>query len=122
MSTPGGDKPVLVVEDEEDIREAVELALSMEGISVVSAPDRETALKMIESQVPYVILLDYRMPGLSAQEFIEILRKRSIDTPIILMTAGRDPGDQARELGVAGYLQKPFELTDLLNVVRQYTA
>jgi len=122
MSTPAPDRSVLVVDDECDIREAVELALSMEGFSVVGAPDRESALKLMESQTPYLILLDYRMPGLTAQEFIQIIRARNIDTPIVLMTAGKDPSDQARELGVAGYLQKPFELNDLLNVVRQYTA
>ncbi|HYF49104.1 MAG TPA: response regulator [Planctomycetota bacterium] len=122
MSITPAAQTVLVVDDEADIREAVELALSMEGFTVVGAPDRDAALKIIEQQKPYLILLDFRMPGLTAQEFMQIIQARNIETPIILMTAGKDPSDQARELKVAGYLQKPFELTDLLNLVRQYTA
>jgi DNA-binding NtrC family response regulator len=114
-------KSVLVVDDEPDICEAVELALKMEGYTVTAAHDRNEALKAIESGAPAVILLDYRMPGLNVEDFMLKLRERKIESPIVLMTAGRNPRDTANELGLTDFLSKPFDLSTLLDLVKKYS-
>jgi DNA-binding NtrC family response regulator len=113
-------KVVLVVDDEPDIREAVELALSLEGYTVKGAPDRASALQVISEETPVLILLDYRMPGLKAQDFITQVKERHAETTIVLMTGTRDADEQARELGLEHSLAKPFDLSVLLDLVKQY--
>jgi CheY-like chemotaxis protein len=110
---------VLVVDDESDIREAVAELLEDEGYDVIDAGDGAEALRMARQYHPSVVLLDLMMPGMSGWEFCA---KRKDDPelahiPVIVLSAlGRVQG-----LDAVGYLQKPFELDDLLTAVRQHT-
>jgi len=110
---------VLVVDDEPDICEALELALTMEGYRVAAAHDRDAALRLLTTAKPVVILLDYCMPGLNAQDFVDQVKTSRATAPIVLMTGTKDPGEQARALGISHFLPKPFELDDMLKLVRQ---
>ncbi len=112
-------KTVLVIDDEPDICEALSLALSMEGYAVQSAQNRDTALRLLREAAPAIMLLDYRMPGHEAREFLAEIRALNIHCPIVLMTAIVDPGETARELGLSNFLPKPFELEVMLDMVRR---
>lgn len=109
---------ILVVDDEPDICEALGMALQLEGYVVKSALNRDEALGLIERDKPAVILLDYRMPGLDASDFVAQLHAKHVTAPVCLMTAGKDPSVTARQLGLKHFLAKPFELDDLLEMVK----
>jgi CheY-like chemotaxis protein len=109
---------VLVVDDETDIREAVAELLAEEGYEVLDAGDGAEALRKARAFHPNVVLLDLMMPGMSGWEFCA-QRKGDPELeriPIIVLSAlGRVPG-----IDVEGYLQKPFELDDLLSAVKAH--
>ncbi|MCL5958095.1 MAG: response regulator [Chloroflexi bacterium] len=109
---------VLVVDDDDSIRELVSLALSDEGYDVVSAPDGAMAFDLIAERQPNVILLDLRMPIMDGWEFLDAYRKRpGPHAPVIALTAAREVGNTIPEIGADAFLSKPFDLEDLLNLV-----
>jgi DNA-binding response OmpR family regulator len=112
---------VLVVDDDESIRELIALALEDEGIQVVGAPEGESALALIPEISPDLILLDTRMPVMDGREFAR--RYRELDSctaALVILTAIEDPEQTASEVGADGYLPKPFDLSDLSTVVKRY--
>jgi DNA-binding response OmpR family regulator len=112
---------VLVVDDDQDIRDILELALGIEGYDVVLASDRSLALKSVRKSAPAFVLLDYYMHGLDPSSFISELRNLKIAAPIILMTAAHDGKEKAESLGVDHLLPKPFDLDALLSLLREYS-
>ncbi len=108
---------VLVVDDENDIREAVVELLAEEGYEVHGAGDGAEALRKARAFHPSVVLLDLMMPGMSGWDFCAE-RKGDPELqqiPVIVLSAlGSVPGIDA-----AGYLQKPFEVSDLLTAIRE---
>ena len=113
---------VLVVDDDDTIRELVQMALADEGYDVVSAPHGAAALDLVGQIDPDVILLDMRMPVMDGWEFARQYRERpGPHAPIIVVTAAVDAADRAAQIGADGYLPKPFELDDLLDLVGQHT-
>jgi CheY-like chemotaxis protein len=115
---------ILVVEDDERIQRLVELVLRGEGYSVLQAGDGRQALDLIDSARPDLVLLDLMLPVLDGWALRERLRQRptTSDIPIILMSAVRNLPETARQLDVADYLSKPFEIDDLVRSVRQRLA
>ena len=121
--------PVLVVDDEPNIRTFVRLALEDEGYGVVTAANGAEALELLRATNPSLILLDLRMPGMDGREFVETFRQHETaaqagqcaakPVPIIVVTASRLPDIDPEELGASGVLRKPFEVDVLLeNVAR----
>lgn len=115
------DHPVLVVDDDDGVREAVRDLLEIEGYPVVTASDGASALAVIDVRLPRLVLLDMRMPGIDGWGFARLLDERGIDLPVVVMTAAADAPAWAREIGAAGHLSKPFEVTDLLDAVTRYS-
>jgi len=116
-----GPKRVLVVEDDDSIRHVIEIILSAEGYEVTTAPDGQAALDSIQRSPPDVILLDMKMPRMNGMEFAEAYRRaQSSPAPIVVFTALESPEQWAQEIKADAYLAKPFELNNLLQVVRQY--
>lgn len=115
------ERTVLVVEDDERIQRLVEIVLRGEGYRVVQAGDGREALDMIEDLQPDVVLLDLMLPVLDGWTLRERLRQKpsTAAIPIVLMSAVRNLAQTARELDVAEYLSKPFEIDDLLGSVRR---
>ncbi len=112
------DKLILVVEDEADVRDFVEAVLEAEGYRVVGASNGLDALEQITQQRPDAILLDMRLPTMDGWQFAKELRARqNSNIPIIVMTA-LQARQIAKEISAKGFLQKPFDITDLLNAVR----
>lgn len=119
MSTVGC--RVLVVDDEETIREALRDALEMDGYTAATAADGGEGLAQVEVFRPHVVLLDMRMPKVDGWEFARCLgEKVSGRAPlIIVMTAARDAQVRAREVGADAELPKPFGLDRALAVVAE---
>ncbi len=116
-----GSRRVLVVDDDESIRELVEMALSSEGHQVMTAPHGAAALEAIALSPPDVILLDMKMPVMDGWEFARVYRAApGQHAPIVVVTAAQDAASRAAEVAADGHLPKPFDLEDLFRVVDQY--
>lgn len=118
---PGTPSPVvLVVDDDPDILEALAEILETEGFEVRRARNGEEALERLGPQQPDLILLDLMMPVMDGWEFSQRMRQRpgTNNIPIIVLSADRNVGPKAKEIGAVGHLAKPFELGDLLDMVR----
>lgn len=112
---------VLIVEDDESIRQFLEMALRDDGYSVASATDGASALDAISRFVPSVILLDLRMPGIDGWSFARAYRKLpGPHAPIVVLTAARDAAEHALQIEADGFLAKPFDLWELLQIVRRF--
>src|SRR5688572_29584172 len=95
----------LVVEDDEDLRRVLRLALTFEGFDVVQATDGLEALRLIEKASPDIILLDLGLPGVSGHDVLSELSLRAdLRIPIVVVTASRERLDH---LSVECVLRKP---------------
>jgi two-component system alkaline phosphatase synthesis response regulator PhoP len=114
---------VLVVDDDEDIREMIGMALEDAGFQAVGARDGLTALQWLWSHPrPSVILLDLMMPRLSGADF---MRAHDSDPalapiPVVIMSGNGGPCDNADFPGARHYLKKPMDLDELIEVVGQF--
>jgi two-component system, chemotaxis family, chemotaxis protein CheY len=115
---------VLVVDDDETISEFVEMALSDEGYDVVTAPHGAAALQVITEQGnPSLILLDMRMPVMDGWQFSREYRALAgPKAPIVVLTAAADAAQSAQQINADGYLSKPFDLSDLIDLVGRYAS
>jgi two-component system alkaline phosphatase synthesis response regulator PhoP len=114
---------VLIVDDEDFFRAIVANGFQREGFTVLQADNGEDAVKMANTEVPELILLDLVMPGLLGFEVCQILRKdqRFAYTAIIIMSAKsyKPDMDKAAELGADAYVVKPFDFPDLMTVAQE---
>ncbi len=110
-----GDKRVLVVDDDRDIRQVVSWALEDEGYSVVEASNGREALEAVQRDAPKAILLDLGMPVMDGWTFVRECRDARVcdGVPIVVMSAGHRAGE-ATKIGAADFLAKPFDLDVLL--------
>jgi CheY-like chemotaxis protein len=108
---------ILVVDDDPAILLTISDILRFEGYAVETATNGAEALERIQASRPALVLLDMRMPVLDGWKFSRILRQRGFNLPIVVMTAAQDARRWAREIGAAGVLAKPFDLSDLLDTV-----
>jgi len=118
--TPTRASPILVVDDDDSIRDMLGDVLRAAGYSVRSASDGESALAAVEAERPALVLLDMRMPKVDGWEFARRLKGRGVRVPILVMTAFRDARRAAEDIGADGYLPKPFEIDQLLTQVSRY--
>jgi two-component system, OmpR family, response regulator ResD len=106
---------ILVVDDEEHIRELVRLYLEKDGYKVIMAGDGEEAVQKARAESPQLIVLDIMLPKLDGWDVCREVRKFS-DTPIIMLTAKGEEFDKVLglELGADDYLTKPFSPRELV--------
>jgi two-component system OmpR family response regulator len=113
---------VLIVDDTDIVRRALEVAVRRMGHATVSTADAEEAVKLALAQPPDLALLDYRMPGITGAELFQELRDSLGDRcPKVLFVSATPPDEVARAVEpighAAGYVKKPFHLDDLVKVV-----
>lgn len=114
------DPPILVVDDEESLRELLVEALAAEGYSSLAVPHGAAALELLREVRPGLIVLDLRMPIMDGWTFARsYLAAPGPHAPIVVLTAAPDPPGAAAELGADAALAKPFALDDLLSVVEK---
>jgi DNA-binding response OmpR family regulator len=111
---------VLVVEDERKLAQVLASALKAEHYDVVLAPTGEDGFYRANAETFDLVLLDLMLPGRSGLEILETLRKRHLQTPVLILTArdGIDDRVLGLDLGADDYLVKPFALPELLARIR----
>ncbi len=112
---------VLIVDDDESLRESLELVLAAEGFEVVTAADGPTALGRLETSSVDVVLCDVRMPGMDGIELLPQLVRRLPGTPVIMMSAyGTDElAVETLNRGAYDYLTKPFRPAEVVLTIRK---
>ena len=109
---------VLIVDDEDAIRDFLRSAFEAEGFTVLAAGDGVAALALCERYEPDAILLDLMMPRLDGLGFLhEFRRLHGLATPIFMMSAAWTATAHAQAAGVTGAFVKPFNLDDVLDAV-----
>ena len=108
---------VLIVEDNNDIREMVSLMVGSMGYRTYTASTGKEGLIQLRAQVPDIVLLDLMMPEMDGFEFCRVIQADpTLPTPHIIITSAKDALEdkvKGLELGAADYLTKPFNLTEL---------
>ncbi|MDF2947464.1 MAG: two component transcriptional regulator, winged helix family [Bacillales bacterium] len=110
-------KTVMVVDDQDELRESITVFLENEGYNTVSARDGEEALKIIKNSLNIdMILLDVMMPNKDGLTTLRELRMLQNSTPVILLTAKTDELDKllGLEMGADDYITKPFSLREVV--------
>jgi two-component system, OmpR family, response regulator MprA len=117
---PSGSARVLIVEDDQSIRDAVARALRYEGYDVRTAVDGDDGLAHVVDDDPDVIILDVLMPGTDGLAVCRRLRERGDLRPVLMLTARHEVTDRVAGLdaGADDYLVKPFALDELLARLR----
>jgi two-component system response regulator PilR (NtrC family) len=112
---------VLVVDDEQSMRNMLAIALQQEGYEVVTANDGEAARREIEARSLDLIVSDIRMPGLDGIEVLRFAREHLPETEVILITAhaSTDSAVEALRLGAYDYITKPFDIDELKLTVKR---
>jgi CheY-like chemotaxis protein len=118
------DKQILIVDDEEHLRELVQACLEdLAGWETLVAGSGKECLQILQTEKPNAILLDVSMPGMDGIAVYESLQSNPItrSIPVILLTARVLPRDRAKfaEMGVAGVITKPIEPTTLTEEVAE---
>ncbi|AVF04446.1 MULTISPECIES: sigma-54-dependent transcriptional regulator [Devosia] len=110
---------VLIVDDEEMMRTALEQWLRLSGFATATAADAEEALASIDDIHPHVVLTDVRMPGLSGLDLLRSIAERGLPTEIILITGHGDVpmAVEAMRAGAFDFLQKPYVPDQLVNSI-----
>ncbi len=99
----------------------MEMILSEAGRRVRTARDGEAALERVDEELPALIFLDMRMPGMNGWDFARELGARyGRPCPIIVVTAAEDARLRAEEIGADAWLAKPFDIDDVLAIADRY--
>ncbi len=110
---------LLIVEDDETLRETLEYNLRNQGYGVITADNGYAALELARGRQPDLLLLDLMLPGIDGFEVCRILRKE-MSLPILMLTARMEEVDKliGLEVGADDYLTKPFSMRELLARVK----
>ena len=113
---------ILVVDDDDSLRELLRMHLASAGYEVSTAPDGIRAGHQVLKNPPDLILLDVNMPHMDGFEFIAALKadKTLPDIPVIFLTSVEDGEHRGKELGAVGYLTKPVRADRLLEIVARH--
>jgi len=113
----------MIVDDENDLREMLNLMLHKEGFETLTAANGEDFLAKIDIFRPDLVTLDVMMPGLTTREIMEKLEEKKTKPKIILLTIVRYSEEEKQKLyqmGIVDYVTKPFELDDLIDKIHNH--
>ena len=118
------DGRILIVDDDEAVRQALRRSLEKAGYEIETAEDAFRALDLIESRRPDAVLLDLKMPGMDGMGLLENLRKREIEVPVVILTGHGDAftARDCLEAGATAFLLKPPDRAELLLAMQAATA
>jgi CheY-like chemotaxis protein len=116
---------ILVADDDAAVRQLCRMVLTNEGYEVVEAEDAPTCISLCRERRPDLVLLDWMMPGVDGMDALRSLKAsgRTRHIPVVMLTAldGITEITVATYNGADGYVTKPFEMEDLLSLVRRFT-
>jgi DNA-binding NtrC family response regulator len=120
--TPG--LTLLVVDDDPAWRDALKEWLERESFRAIMLARADWVVQAVELHRPDVIVLDVNLPGTSGLDVLGALERRWPSLPVVIMTAFGGPGvgAEARRLGAAAYLEKPFRMGTLVDEIRRVAA
>lgn len=112
---------ILIVEDEARMRRLLELDLSEDGFSVLSAPDAESGIKLLNANPVDLVITDLKLPGMGGLEFLQSVKRANAALPVIVMTAFGtvETAVEAMKAGASDYVLKPFSLAEMRLVVHK---
>ena len=117
---------IMVVDDEQDLREMINLMMQKEGFETNVAESGMDFLEKIDGFQPDLVTLDVMMPGLTTKEILEKLKEKSSNPKIILLTVVRFSEEEKKKIlqmgNVIDYLTKPFEIDDLIKTINKHLA
>jgi two-component system, cell cycle response regulator DivK len=118
-------KKILVVEDHPDIRRLLTLSLRRQGYEIIETNTGSTAVTLVLSEKPDLVLLDLSLPDLSGLELARTIKQnpQTTEIPLVALSGytGSDIANQALEAGMAEYLVKPTETKRLVEVIEKLT-
>ena len=123
MMTPiNTDFPVILVEDDEDLREAIAVTLRLNHIDFVTHQRAESVLPLLQPGLKTVLITDYRLPGMNGLDLLKLALKEIPDLPVIVMTAFDDAklAVEALKAGARDFLIKPFVPDQLIEIITRY--
>ena len=114
---------ILVVDDEKHICAAIAALVKGEGFKALVAQDGNTALKMIRSEGPDLILVDIKMPEMDGMEVMRQAKDLDPDLPVVMITAFAEihGAVKAIKAGAHDYLSKPFNNEEVIRVIHLFT-
>lgn len=115
-------RPILIVDDDQDILSVERQVLSEHGFRVREAHDGGEALRAMDEDPPALIVLDVQMPGIDGPTFARELRMRLRRVPLVIVTAAADPRHEADRCNAEAFLRKPFDAEELLRLVRRFSS
>jgi two-component system cell cycle response regulator DivK len=117
-------EPILIVDDNPANLKLARVLLTLEGYDARTATDAEQALKLLETFVPRLILMDIQLPGMDGLALTRLLKSMPVgkDLVVIALTAYAMKGDEerARAAGCDGYISKPINTATLPALIRSY--
>lgn len=113
---------ILIVDDDHDIVSAIDAILTMEGYNVETAYNGTECIDCVQETKPDLILLDLMLPDMHGRDVAQKLRKdaRLGNIPIVIMSASRDAREVAEDLHAEDCIDKPFEVSHLLQTVSRH--
>jgi len=107
---------ILVIDDEEDLRDTVEFQFKSKGFDVITAIDGVDALEKLESITPDLIILDINMPRMNGFEFYSKItgKDEKPKYPILVLTARTNLGELFKSIKADGFIAKPFDMDELI--------
>lgn len=114
------DREIMVVDDDQGILESFDAMLG-DDYPLVTLDNGLEAIEYMKSHKPKLIFLDIKMPGMNGIEVLKRLRQSKVDAAVVIVTATTKAHheEEAEELGITGYLRKPFEVDDVEDITRR---
>ncbi|MDP2886821.1 MAG: response regulator [Ignavibacteria bacterium] len=120
---PRGTETILVVEDEDVLRDLLATLLQMQGYNVMSARDGEEAVKMFSEHTGEIALVisDLDLPKLSGWDAFKVMNEKSANVRFLLASGYLDPSQKSEVLksGVKRFVQKPYRIDEVLRAIRE---
>ena len=112
---------ILIVDDDDQLRKSFHKLLFEEGYTVISAASGESAITLLKEKLPDLVVLDVRLPGINGIEAFRAIHQIEPKLPVIIMTAfgTTETAIEATKLGAFDYILKPFDIPDMLSIIRQ---
>lgn len=113
-------KKILVVDDEPDVRDTIKTVLEKKGYQVITAISADEGLKKWEAEKPDLVLMDIMMPGTPVKDIIPKMTGTKVAYISVVRTSEAEKEDLMKSKNIVGFIQKPFDITDLVEQVKKF--